>query len=230
MNPQTSEKSLDTGLASLLENGESLLLQDIDKDLEMLEQDPFTLRVDTEKYEKARAVFEYVLSIDPDNERAKQGLDACDDMLDVYIPVQYMMPPDHLDLTAALQETVDDAGVKSDDMDNDAPLPWDLRRRKLQEMRARDRAGMQFTGQVFSQESETAKKEVHQILETARYAVENGGDPLEICLETEKVLTDFQDKLNRMWKGHGPEILKTAKEELRDVLGIENKVDISDLR
>lgn len=225
MNPQTSEAPKETGIDTLLEEGESLLMQDIEKDLKMLEDDPFTLRVDPEKYEKARVIFEKVLSIDPDNEKGKAGLDACDTMLDVYIPVQYMVPPEPLDIAAGMPETFEDTGGKPV-AEEVGPfqkdfMPWDLRRRKLDELRARDRAGMAFTARVFSEESEKADRDVREIIEAAKEQVEKGRDPQDVYKEMSGKLEELQHRLDRIWKGHGPEILKPGLDELRDVLGLE---------
>lgn len=213
-------------IETLLEEGESLLMQDIDKDLEMLEDDPFTLCVDSEKYEKARDIFKQILSIEPDNERANAGLVACDDMLDVYIPVQYIVPPVAPDIIATMPETEDVAVTKSGDMDNDAPRPslkpWEVRRRKLDELRARDRAGMAFTARVFSEESEKADRDVSEIIETAKEQAQNGTDPQEVYDEMSGKLKELQERLGRIWKGHGPEVLKPGQAELRMVLGLKN--------
>ncbi len=225
MNPQPEEAHENIDVASLLDEAESLLMQDMDDDLKMLEQDPFSLNVNTEKYEKARPIFEQVLSIDPDNERARTGLDACDVMLDVYIPVQYIVPPPPPGIHVTIPENQEYTDTKRIEKEPDVPKadnlkPWEVRRIKMQELRARDRAGMKFTGQVFSEEREIAEKEVRQILETARDEVENGGmDPGVVYLEKLQILRDMQERLNSIWKGHGPEILETGQEKLRKVLG-----------
>jgi len=222
------------GIEALLNEAESLLYKDIKKELEKLEKEVYPPIVNPEKYEKAKKIFEEVLSEDSENKKAKEGLKVCNDMLEPYVPVQYLMPLEDITvdvMVAPLEPLPESQWADKDNSETEEGatheqvksklLPWEVRRKKLDELKNRDKAGLKYTAQVFSEECEKADKEVSEILKKANRLTVAGKDLAVVYEETKKELIALQERLNRSWKGQGPEIMHSALLELRKQLGIE---------
>lgn len=181
----------------LLESAEALLMQHIDEEVQMLEQDPFVSLVNHEKYMKAKELFEKVLVLDPENKRAIEGHQICEEMLQPYRPVQYLVSPPIAD---ELREPV--KGMK----------PWEILRQK----RMRDARGLAYTAEAKFKEEEENKKVALQIVEAAKKKVEKGTDSWAAYQEALKQIKALQEGLHKKWKGQGPEILTFGMKALND--------------
>ncbi|MFX0101001.1 MAG: hypothetical protein ACFFCS_15605 [Candidatus Hodarchaeota archaeon] len=214
MRPKEPEDN--DNLEALLEEAENLLNKDIDNDIEELEKNSNSPMVNFDKYEKAKELFEKALEIDPQNERANYGFNACTQMLIPYHPVQYMMDVS-ADLKIDLITTID--GVEKNKPAVEKKKPWEI----LADWRARDDAGIRYTQKAFGEASAKAEKEVLEIIARAKQQLESGEkQPAVIYDETLKEIEELQERLHRGWKGHGPEVLEMGLIELKR-LGLEKR-------
>lgn len=224
----------------LLEKGESLLHENIDEELAKLTEGDGLAIVNPEKYEMAMEFFKEILVIDPENQRAKAGLKACDDMLEPYNPVQYMSPVEDIEINMDIIKSVhptpaqdlaegymthvneNDSGESKKENTAPRPLPWEFRRKRLNEVMARDRAGIRYTNEVFSHEKEKAKKEADAIIQMVvdNFYAGREKDAFQAFKDAKNKLEQLQENLNRSWKGHGPDILDLSLQVLKEKLGI----------
>ncbi|MHA1684425.1 MAG: hypothetical protein ACTSUE_26040 [Promethearchaeota archaeon] len=203
------EKERDRRITQLLNDANRLLHEDIEKEAAAVEGHPFGSAVNTGKYERAKKLFEVILMIDPENEGAQEGLDACNEMLTPYYPVQYMMPIDG-DITEVPPVKGGRSPLKVENK-----TPWEI----IRERRARDAAGMKYTEDEFSKARAVAYDKVENMVESAvRTGLERNLDPKKIFDLVIKEMVGYQEELNRSWKGHGPKILEAAKYKLRQAL------------
>ena len=195
----------------MLEEAEAILHQDLEEEMKVLHDSWFQPKVNYEKYKKAKALFEKVLAIEPDNGRAKEGMDICEEMLEPYIPVQHIaVPGDEGDLEAAVRF---EEKKKSGDL-----KPWEFMRFK----RGLDMEGVRYTSKVFGEESKKVKAQVKEIIEKALEAVViDKMDPREVYDITSVQLEAFQAQVHQGWKGHGPEFLDEALRDLRNALELD---------
>ena len=209
--------SSNQNIEMLLKEADAILHENIEEETALLEKDPWA-NVQPDKYERAKKLFENILSIDSSNKRAQDGLSACIEMIQPYVPVQYMVPPplgnDLKDLLLPISE-------KRESSIHITPLkPWELRRSQ----RSRDKRGLEYTSQKFGESSAEAREEVSKLIEKAETEfIKNGRDPREVFNETAKLITEFQEQLHRRWKGHGPEIFDYAIQALKEVLGLDKR-------
>jgi hypothetical protein len=206
--------SSNQNIEKLLKEAGAILYENIDQESALLEKDPWA-NVPSEKYERAKILFEKVLSVDPTNKRAQDGLNVCLEMIQPYVPVQYMVPPPSTDDIIELLQPISEKTVPSNQK---IPLkPWELRRSQ----RSRDKRGLEYTSQKFGEASVEAKEEISKILDGAKAEfLKDERDPREIFNETAKSIMEFQEILHRRWKGHGPEVSEEALKRLKDVLGL----------
>lgn len=204
-------------LDALLDEAEALLNKDIDKDIDELQKRSHNPRINYDKYEKAKVLFEKALEIDPGDPRANDGMNACMQMLQPYYPVQYMAPIDDnlkVDLTPVV-----DAGSRDQATvgEREKKKPWEI----LADYRARDREGIKYTEKAFGEAKEKARKEILALVARAKQRLESGEKDLALIYEeAKKEIEDMQERVHRGWKGHGPEIREFAIEKLKEALGI----------
>ena len=204
-------------IEKLLNEAEKIMNENIDKEIKLLEGNSWA-NIESEKYQKAKKIFEKVLSINPTNKRAHEGISACLEMIEPYVPVQYMVdtsppsPEDLKALTLNLEKSAEGKLPESPKL-----KPWEMRRNQ----RMRDKRGLEYTGRVFAKDSEKAKENIQKIVNEAKIKLmTTGKDPQEIYDETVKIIEEYQDGLHRGWKGHGPEILDDAIQLLKKALGL----------
>ncbi len=186
------------GIEGQLQKAEAALHDGVDQ-----EQDVEGIVVFEDKYEAVRAMFEEVLAQDPGNGRAKAGIAACDEMLTPLYPVQHLAPP----VTPAdIEEMI--SGSQPE-----AKMPWERRRRS----REREKAAMEYTGEVFGEAEEDAEEAAMKIVEEA-LAVE--GNPRKVLEETIPKIFAFQQEQSDSWKGYGPDVQEDAIARLLDGLGM----------
>lgn len=200
-------------IEKLLEEAEAILNENIEKETELLEKDSWA-NLDSKKYERAKIIFKKVLDLDPDSQQAQEGVINCEEMIQPYVPVQYMVPPPTTDDLKIIMIPLEDEDKPV--MKLEKQKPWEIRR----STRVRDKQGLEYTGQQFGEASKKAKQEILEIIEEAKKDVESGLDPNEIYEETIKIIKNFQRNLHRGWKGHGPDILDFAKQSLKEALDL----------
>ena len=76
-------------IEKLLDEAETIMNENIDAEIEILQGNSWA-NIDSTKYEKAKDIFEKILALDPKNRRALEGQANCMQMIEPYVPVQYM--------------------------------------------------------------------------------------------------------------------------------------------
>jgi len=210
-------------IKTLLEKGHEILMENIEDEVEFLTTNTFASTPYMEKYERAKSIFEKVLSLDPDNAEAKIGILNCEEMLNTYIPVQHLAVLEPLDASLLPNITVqpgDRAAGKSDfqpEREKEKVMPWDIIRNR----RAKDHVAMKFTTETFMKSREDAMRKVGKIIDEAKALVdEKKSDKHEIFKKYRENLEDLQENLHRSWKGHGPDIINDAINMLKSALNI----------
>lgn len=184
----------------LLGAAERLMHRDIDKELAILKKDHFIPLVNPGKYQKVRDWFEKVLKLEPDNKRALEGLGICNEMLEMYVPVQYIASPEWIDRPR----------------EEEPKTPWEFRRRQ----RERDRAGLEYTAQEYTKGREAMQRKADEIITTAKEKVKRGIDPSIAYKEAIAELEKQKRLFMQAWKGQGQEIFIALRIMLREELGI----------
>lgn len=196
-------KDKDITIKMLLDKAQALLMENIEEEVLKIESDADFFPEKPGKYEKALALFYKILAVDPQNQDALKGKDICEEMLQPYHPVQYMVPSEGLDI-AATPSVVDNKEHKK--KQGKKQLPWEM----LKERRIRDRRGLDYTASEFGKAEQYAKREIEKILSKFIEESDIASDYEMILKETKKIINEYQEKLNQSWKGHGPSIISHA--------------------
>jgi tetratricopeptide (TPR) repeat protein len=171
--------------------------------------------IDEKRYNEALLIYRKVLELAPENGEAHYGVKACTDMLEPYLAVQHIAPPDF----NAMNQEDPLAVLKKPDAKS--MLPWEVRRMILDDMLDFDMKAIDYTMQVFAEQAEIARKKASNIIDRAERRVESGENRETVYEETLKELNDYQDSLDHGWKGDGPIIIHEAKSELGKKLKIQ---------
>jgi tetratricopeptide (TPR) repeat protein len=208
------EKTM-SDLQKLLGEAEALLYKDLEKAREQAHY-PGGMP-NTEQYEKAKELFLKALEIDPGSERAKEGVAACEEMIEPYIPIQHLAAPE-IDVFADLSlQPASGAGASENPGAKEEPTPWEIRR----QIRRSERKGMAWTSQVFTQDKKRYREESLRMIEEAKKAVQKGEKTApQAFQETLARLQALQERIHQSWKGQGPEIYEEAALELSKQLGV----------
>ncbi len=189
--------------AGLIEKAERRMRDGVEAEIEAAKAGSFHAGVDTRKYEEARALFEQALQLEPGNQRAIAGIADCDEMLRGYVPVQYMVP------VGGTMDLAKPITVKDVPTSNPEPrkMPWEL----LHEKRQRDREGMAYTGAAFGKAAEEADAQAAGIVAKAVMKAERDpGAARAIHDAAVAEIGALQERLDRGWKGHGPDVRDAA--------------------
>jgi len=211
---------LNKELKQLLNEAERILYDNIDDEIKELENSIYPKIINPEKYKRLKKLYKSILTIDSDNNKAKQGIEICNTMLDEYFPVQYIAPipnaiidVDILEAPAASKQFMENSESLSTKttqhqkiIKKEKLMPWIIRRDMLKSYRESDRAGMDYTSKVFSEETEKAELKADEIIVKVKTECK-GNDGLIIFKEIKNKLEEYQTVLDRSWKGHGPDIL-----------------------
>nr|MDO8118735.1 tetratricopeptide repeat protein [Candidatus Sigynarchaeota archaeon] len=199
----------------LLARAKQLMLKDIEKEAEEMERS-MEPAIDFGKYEQARDIFEQVLELDPDNQDALQGISDCSTMLEPYHPVQYMAPIGDMPVNISMEDMILAPSGERSGMSRQG-LPWEIMRAR----RGRNKEGIAYTARAFNEAGREASHDVECILEKARARANAGECKESIFRDIKQELSDFQEGLDRGWKGHGPDVTTKSMQELKRVLGME---------
>ncbi len=201
----------------ILQKADKLLYENIDDEIEQLKNSSHPVIINEEKYKKLEELFKKVISMEPDNKKAKQGIEICNDMLEEHLLVQYMAPftPEMVKDEFLLPSVIDNLpglSIKKDETTNiknivqNKKMPWEIRRKMLDDFKKSDREGIEYTSRVFSEQAIKAKNKAAEIIEMVKQE-HKGKNGLVIFREIKYKLEEYQDTLNQGWKGHGPDIL-----------------------
>lgn len=184
----------------LLGAAERLMHRDIDKELALLKKDHFIPLVNPGKYQKAKDWFEKVIKLEPGNKRALEGFGICNEMLEMYVPEQYIASPEWIDQPR----------------EEEPKTPWEFRRGQ----RERDRAGLEYTAQEYAKAREAMQRKAEEIITAAKEKVKRGIDPSIAYKEAMAELDKQKKRFMQAWKGQGQEIFTAFRIMLREALGI----------
>jgi hypothetical protein len=205
--------SANSDIENILAKADKLLYSDMDralKDAMKIGEFP-----DPHQYRRAKSYYVKVLDLEPANEQAKAGLEACEEMLRPLEAWQTMLP-----LPGESENIIANVGelLHGNPPSKPGPTPWELRR-SVRKQQHKDAA---FTATALTSESDNLRNIINKIVAGQVEQVNQGEQSASVARALVAIeLKDLYQRHGLPRKGFDNEMFEEAIIELHQKLGLE---------
>jgi len=186
------------------------------------------------RYKAAMALFAEILTKQPHDLEAQAGHEACEEMLNPYMPAQYSVPPPEDPLEEAellqpppvrmrdserlrVQEILEETLLGSENKTEEGPprpKTWEIRRG----FRESDEAAVERMSGILEEDASRRQKEIDLLVAGAAEQLKAEANGVLVWQQTLLELVEKQDEADVAWKGQGPQLIEEAIRSLAAVV------------